>query len=155
MTIRKAVEKDIPEIKRLYRILYADMAALQPEYWRETCQSEAFLKKTITESISDVFIADRDGEVMGFALVQEEDTEDYPALIPYRICYLMDLLVAPGARGAGAGSKLLAAVEAWANERGLAYLELDVLEENRGAARLYERCGYRDVRRTMRKKLRP
>ena len=53
------------------------------------------------------------------------------------------LAVAPGARGRGVASALLAAAEQHARERGARKLSLRVLSTNDAALRLYERLGFR------------
>jgi ribosomal protein S18 acetylase RimI-like enzyme len=53
-----------------------------------------------------------------------------------------DLAVLPSHRGRGIGSKLLQAAEAIARTRDCCVLTLEVLEENQGALRLYERYGF-------------
>jgi ribosomal protein S18 acetylase RimI-like enzyme len=57
--------------------------------------------------------------------------------------YLETLVVAKAHRGAGIGSALLGAIEAHVAGRGLRSLALGHLVANEGAARLYERHGYR------------
>lgn len=54
-----------------------------------------------------------------------------------------DLVVAPEARGAGVGRRLLAAVEAKARELGCCKLTLEVLDNNQRALRTYEAAGFK------------
>ncbi|MGW4997316.1 GNAT family N-acetyltransferase [Streptomyces hydrogenans] len=56
---------------------------------------------------------------------------------------LRSLWVAPGARGRGLATRLVAAVEEWARERGAPLIRLAVLTGNTPARTLYERLGYR------------
>lgn len=56
--------------------------------------------------------------------------------------YLISMWVAQGARGRGVGAALVREVVAWARERGLRRLVLDVADGNAPARRLYERCGF-------------
>ena len=65
----------------------------------------------------------------------------------------MDICVDEKLRGQGVGSALLAACEEWARGRGLEYLELNVLEANEAARRLYERTGYKKIVNVMRMEL--
>jgi len=59
-----------------------------------------------------------------------------------REAYLGELVVAPGARRAGVGGRLVAGVEAWARSRGLHRVTLDTGTANTAARELYERLGY-------------
>ena len=64
------------------------------------------------------------------------------------------IAVDEGWRGRGIGTALMDAAEAWARERGLDALELDVADPNGDARRLYERLGYGLVAHTLVKPLR-
>jgi ribosomal protein S18 acetylase RimI-like enzyme len=57
-----------------------------------------------------------------------------------------DLAVLPECRGHGVGQALLGAAEEMARTLGCCKLTLEVQEDNLPARRLYERCGFRDVR---------
>jgi GNAT superfamily N-acetyltransferase len=58
------------------------------------------------------------------------------------VALLDELYVAPGSRGLGLGSRLLAAVETSVRERGAELLEVNVDGEDVDARRFYERHGY-------------
>lgn len=54
-------------------------------------------------------------------------------------CYLEDLFVAPGSRGAGAGKALIEHVESWARDNGCAKVYWLTAKDNDTAQRLYDR----------------
>jgi ribosomal-protein-alanine N-acetyltransferase len=56
--------------------------------------------------------------------------------------HVADLAVAAGARRIGVGQALMRAGEAWARERGLRALSLDVWSTNERALTFYRRLGY-------------
>jgi GNAT superfamily N-acetyltransferase len=58
------------------------------------------------------------------------------------VALLDELCVAPGSRGQGVGSALLARVEAIAQQRGAELLEINVDGDHTDARRFYERHGY-------------
>jgi GNAT superfamily N-acetyltransferase len=60
------------------------------------------------------------------------------------VALLDELYVAPGDRGRGIGSALLATAEALTLRRGGGLLEINVDGEDRAARRFYERHGYRN-----------
>jgi len=153
MRIRPAVVDDISAIAALYRILFAEMAALQPNIWRPSEMSRSFLLEFIEGERSSILLAEEDGEIAGFAVAQDRDTPPFNCVIQNRYCYLMDMAVAPARRGRGLGRALLGAAESWARGRGLKWLELNVLEENKAAYKLYEQAGLAPAQHLMRKML--
>jgi ribosomal protein S18 acetylase RimI-like enzyme len=59
------------------------------------------------------------------------------------LVYIEALAVAPGSRGRGIGTRLLAEAEEFARSQGRTRLALHVLHSNTGARRLYLRSGFR------------
>ena len=149
--IRRAEVSDLSAIAALYRVLFADMAALQPRVWRPSEMSRSFILELIAGQRSSVLVAERGGEIVGFAVVQDRDTPPLGCIIKNRFCFLLDIVVAPALRGQGLGRALVSAAEEWAKERGLAWLELNVLSENIAAIKLYEHMGMGAAQLTMRK----
>jgi ribosomal protein S18 acetylase RimI-like enzyme len=90
----------------------------------------------------DVVLVAMQGNLqMGYACLVEEHTS--------AIAWVTDLVVAPEWRRRGAGSALLEAGQAWALERGVRRLVLELISKNQGGIRLaqkfgYEFCGYND-----------
>lgn len=62
--------------------------------------------------------------------------------------YVESIAVDAEIRGLGIGGKLMAEAETRARELGLPLLALDVIGDNHGAIRLYERLGYQIVKTT-------
>ena len=87
-------------------------------------------------------VAARDGDLIGFShyLFQRSTWLVNPR------CYLQDLYVSPGARGAGVGRALISAVAAAAKTAGAAHVYWNTHETNAAARRLYdslaERTGF-------------
>src|SRR5581483_8151475 len=66
-----------------------------------------------------------------------------------RMWFLEVVYVRPEARGRGVGVELIREVARRAQAAGAEMLELEVLESNGGARRLYERLGFRTVERSL------
>lgn len=64
------------------------------------------------------------------------------------VAWLEELYVTPDHRGAGLGKRLVEAVAERAEARGCVSVELEVEAEHARAAHLYEREGFRPMRRT-------
>lgn len=67
---------------------------------------------------------------------------------PRNALYVESIAVDADIRGLGIGGKLMAEAEARARELDLPLLALDVIGDNHGAIRLYERLGYEIVKTT-------
>lgn len=85
---------------------------------------------------------DPDGTVCGFAQAQVRRL-----LIADPFVELVGLVVAERARGAGVGTALLAAVEAWAGEHGCAGMRVRSNVVRGRAHRFYLRKGYAELKR--------
>jgi ribosomal protein S18 acetylase RimI-like enzyme len=88
-----------------------------------------------------VLVAMQGGLPVGYACLVEEHTS--------AIAWVTDLVVAPEWRRRRVGSELLEAGQAWALERGVRRLVLEMISKNQGGIRLahkfgYEFCGYND-----------
>ena len=90
-----------------------------------------------------MFVAELDGELVGFASVSERQhwVGDVDG-------YVGELAVAPSASRKGVGRMLIGAAEDWARERGLAHLTLETGASNRTARAFYAALGFleEDVR---------
>lgn len=149
MYIRLATQEDIPAICSLSGELFARMAALEPDIFKQGEQSTAFVQSCFSNAKRDILVAEADGRVVGHAIVEQRETPDYPCMVPHRFVHLMDLVVTEVWRGRGVGTQLMAAVKEWAAARGADYVSLEVVAANRDAARFYDMHGFRAVQHTM------
>ena len=92
-------------------------------------------------------LAERDGELIGYALVavktsEETELDDTWQSDP-RVAEIETLSVAPAARGAGVGSALLDRIDAELEAEGIHDVIIAAFVTNADAIRLYERRGFR------------
>ena len=100
-----------------------------------------FLSSQLSNANSIVLVADRGGEVMGYAYA-ELDGWDYMSLrAPAGL--LHDILVDPAHRGLGIGTLLLDATIAELKLRGAPRVVLSTATQNEGAQRLFAAAGFR------------
>ena len=84
----------------------------------------------------------RDGDERIGGTVVAFDTPDCDLLRRRRdLAVMWDLRVRPDRRGSGVGSRLWAAAEAWARDRGCADIEVETQNVNVGACRFYAAMG--------------
>jgi ribosomal protein S18 acetylase RimI-like enzyme len=98
------------------------------------------LRERVARGAAVVLLACREREAVGVAVC----FIGYSTFRARPLLNLHDIAVLPGARGAGTGRALLAAVEARARALGCCKVTLEVREDNAAARRLYERAGFVD-----------
>jgi GNAT superfamily N-acetyltransferase len=134
MTIRQAVEADVPVIVRLIKGL-AEYEKLQDQAvaTEEAIRDGLFGPRRFAE----VVIAEDESAPVGFALF----FHNYSTFLGKPGLYLEDLFVVPEARGKGVGKALLLHVKALAIARGCGRMEWSVLDWNAPAIGFYEKLG--------------
>ncbi|MEH6942629.1 GNAT family N-acetyltransferase [Bacillus sp. JJ722] len=150
MKIKIATIEDITQIEVLYQELFLEMSNLQPKYIKPAKQDVNFIRNTINDKKSDILLAEKDDSTIGFLLIQELMTPPYNCLVKHKYAFIVDVIVGSQYQSHGIGSVLLSEAKKWAEHRGLDYIELNVLSENIGAMKLYEKLGYKHVMHTMR-----
>ena len=132
--IRPAIAADVPTIATLIRALaeYEKLA-------HEVVLDEDRLREHLfgTRPYAEVFLAEEDGEAIGFALF----FHNYSTFLGKPGIYLEDLFVLPSCRGKGHGKALFLEVVRQARERDCGRLEWSVLNWNEPAIRFYESLG--------------
>lgn len=138
VTVRRAIPPDGPAILRLVEAL-ADYEQLTPP---DDPARERLLRDTFCERPRiDVFLAEFEGEPIGYAIV----FETYSSFLAMPTLYLEDLFVLPEHRGRGAGKLLLAHCIGEAERRGCGRMEWQVLDWNTLARDFYERLDARHL----------
>jgi ribosomal protein S18 acetylase RimI-like enzyme len=146
VVVRRATPADLPPIGRLGALLIEEhhnfdsrrfLAARQ----RTPVDYASFLSTQLADPDVAVLVADRDGDVIGYAYAAVEGY-DYMALRgPAGV--LHDVIVDPEHRGRGVGRLLLDATLAYLKSRGAPRVILWTAEQNEGAQRLFARMGFR------------
>ncbi|MDM1407426.1 GNAT family N-acetyltransferase [Myroides sp. DF42-4-2] len=152
--IRKADIQDLTQVQELYEMLFSSMADLEPNYMKEAKQDESFIRSVILgENDFSIFVAEKEGQIQGFAIAQLQNSPPYNCFVQQRCVYLMDLVVNPRIQGKGFGTKLIERVKEWGQENKVDYFELNVLSTNQKAIELYKRMGLEPFSHSMRMRL--
>ena len=147
IAIRRAVASDAAEIRALASAVQELHAVAMPGLFKSggSVGESQIVARIRTSGVHAYWVAEQDGAIVGHAyaeLVQEAESAWRYA---HRFVALHELAVAERARGAGVGSRLLAAVREWASGTGAARLVVNVWGFNDGARRLYAREGFRTL----------
>jgi GNAT superfamily N-acetyltransferase len=134
VTLRRATVADVDQLSLLfdgYRRFYEQPSDVEG--------ARRFLGARLAAEESIVFVAERDGRLLGF-------TQLYPSFSSgtmNRLWILNDLFVAPEHRRGGVGGALMKAAETFARDTGSKGLVLATQKTNATAKALYERCGWK------------
>jgi ribosomal protein S18 acetylase RimI-like enzyme len=144
---------DIPRLEPLWVSVHHQHQASMPELapyvsdettWRER---RALYEELFAKPDTFLVLASQGDTLVGYALVHmiaASDTWTGDTWVTGdRIAELESIAVAPDHRGAGIGTKLLDAVDAELDRRGIHDVIIGALPGNQGALRLYERRGFR------------
>ena len=109
---------------------------------------EAELREILAEPEKNgVFVADREGAIVGFIEVSIRPWAEGCATRP--VGYVEAWYVDPSVRGSGIGRRLLDAGESWAGARGCREIASDALLDNELSQQAHLAVGFREVERTV------
>ncbi|MCK4028803.1 GNAT family N-acetyltransferase [Streptococcus iners] len=142
MTIRKATQSDIPVLNELLQDILQVHHQARPDIFKSEGQkfSEEQLRQLLDNPAKSVFVYELEGQVVGH-LFCEITTATGDVLEPVKTLYIDDLCVASSVRGQKIGEQLYTFALSYAKEQGCHNLTLDVLADNAGAVRFYDRLG--------------
>jgi len=150
MEYRTAGLNDVEQISMLYQEFFTYNAAQQPLYYRPAIEGGGYPKHIIANEQEELFIAVENDKAIGLLHIAQAQTPPHDCFVPYKFANVVDLYIQPGYRGKSVGAELMNLAKYWAENRGLDYLELNVLAENENAVRFYEREGFQAVSHIMR-----
>lgn len=142
--IRLAAREELSRLERLWVALYEHQRAngmfleLPPDAFAKW---ESGLRPLVGR-FAAVVLAEDAGEIVGFVACRIR------VIPPYfggsATGFISDVYVADSQRGRGVGELMLRHAEEWFASQSIRRMELQVITNNAGAHRLYERLGWRD-----------
>lgn len=144
MTIRLAMERDIPGMLSLLRQVGQVHHEIRPDIFPENTlkYDEAALKALLKDGMRPVFVAVEEDFVAGYCFCVHKD---YGSSLSTRRreVYIDDLCVDENRRGRGIAGALYRHVTGYAKEQGCQFITLNVWCGNDGAMGFYEKAGLR------------
>lgn len=142
VSYRLVEESDFPTIKEMYTLLnsyFYKMGYRLPhpenvgDLWLDS------FRRTLGR-FSNVFIAELDGQVVGFMLCRLKRVPSYMGGV--MVGELSDMWIDSSARRMGIGDKLSRLAMEWMHAQGAHSVEIQVLRDNEASWKLYERMGF-------------
>ncbi|MBO6090404.1 MAG: GNAT family N-acetyltransferase [Lachnospiraceae bacterium] len=144
VTIRKATTEDLARLEELYRELEEDAVLYQPEHFvfsPKGTRTEQ-VKEILDSDTQTMLVAEKDGEVIGFAHLVLIKAKKVPCLKSETSLYLQDLVVTSEFRSQGIGTILMNEAKKYGKEKGADFFRTQVFPQNTDGLRFYERNGF-------------
>ena len=143
MVICRAEEKHIPGMIELLKQVGQVHHVGRPDLFRAGAQkyNEADLQGLLRDENRPIFIAEEDGQVLGYGFCVLKVTKDDPVLADNKTLYIDDLCVDENCRGKHIGKTVYAHIVAYAKSIGCDSVTLNVWAFNESARGFYESLG--------------
>ncbi len=142
ITYRTAAEADFPLLAEMYARLNAYFYGMGYRLPHPENVGQVWLdsfRRTLGR-FSQVFVAEMEGEVVGFMLCRVKRVPAYMGGV--LVGELSDMWIVERARRRGIGDKLSRLALDWLREQGVHSVEIQVLRDNQASWKLYERMGF-------------
>ena len=143
MLLRFAQKADIPAIIALLRQVGQIHYEIRPDIFRSGAQKydESALEVLLADSSRPIFIAEEDGQVLGYCFCILEEVRNDPVLTDSRTLYIDDLCVDANCRGQHVGKALYDHACAYARSLHCDSVTLNVWCGNDSAMAFYQKRG--------------
>jgi len=144
MQIRRAISTDLDPIEKLWKEMMLIHAEFD-DYFITTINAEdshrSFMSNLIGDGGKRVFVAEKDGKLLGYIVVM---IEDYPPIYNHkRFAEISAISVAESERRHGIGRKLLGAALDWCRSQGINRVECAVAVQNPVSQGFWKGVGFR------------
>ncbi|WP_449073462.1 N-acetyltransferase family protein [Ruminococcus sp.] len=152
MTIRKAQEKDIPQIIELLGQVLQIHAEIRPDIFipDTTKYTEQELAALLKDEKKPIYVAVNEEDVcMGYAFCQMKEQPFSNNMVQFQSLFIDDLCVDRFARGQHIGESLFDYVKQEAKRMGCYEVTLNVWAGNTSAEKFYEKMGMKTKERQL------
>ena len=141
--IRRASDADTDTINKLLYQVHKVHSDVRPDLFRAGSKkyTDDELKHIITDNSRPVFVAEKDGVVLGYAFCIHQQYVNDNNMTDVKTLYIDDLCVDESARNAHIGRLLYEYVLDYARNQGYYNVTLNVWADNINAVKFYERLG--------------
>ena len=151
MEIRRAQQNDIPRIIELLGQVLNIHAGGRPDLFipDTTKYSSEELSEMIKDDNNPIFVAVKDGNVLGYAFTQIRQPAHSENMTKIRTLFVDDLCVDENVRGLGTGHALFSFLKQYARENDMYHITLNVWSFNTPAECFYEKEGMKPMETVM------
>ena len=152
MKVRKAEERDIPQIMELLGQVLQIHADIRPDIFipNTTKYTNAELIDMLKEETKPIYVAvDENDRCLGYAFCQLKKQPFSNNMVQFTSLFIDDLCVDKNTRGQHVGQTLFEYVKSEAKKMGCYEVTLNVWEGNTSAEKFYEKMGMKTKERQM------
>lgn len=152
MNIRKAKEKDIPQLIELLGQVLQIHADIRPDIFipNTTKYTDEELKEMLKDETKPIYVAaDEKDKCLGYAFCQLKEQPFSNNMVQFKSLFIDDLCVDKSTRGQHIGEKLFEHVKSEAKKMGCYEVTLNVWTGNTSAEKFYEKMGMKTKERQM------
>lgn len=152
MKVRKAEERDIPQIMELLGQVLQIHADIRPDIFipNTTKYTNAELIDMLKEETKPIYVAvDENDRCLGYAFCQLKKQPFSNNMVQFTSLFIDDLCVDKNTRGQHVGQTLFEYVKSEAKKLGCYEVTLNVWEGNTSAEKFYEKMGMKTKERQM------
>ena len=141
--LRRAEERDIPALDKLLYEVHKVHSDVRPDLFRAGTKKygDQELRKILADDARPVFVAEKDGQVLGYAFCIHRQFVNDGSMTDVKTLYIDDLCVEEAVRGEHIGRRLYEHVLEYARQSGCYNVTLNVWADNRNAVKFYESIG--------------
>jgi GNAT superfamily N-acetyltransferase len=143
-TIRTATASDLPRVMAIVRATVNAMRVYGNDQWDDRYPDESRFRRDV--DAAPLFVAERDGVVIGFITVDQDESDGYARLVWTNdgdgSTIIHRFAVAPEAQKAGVASALERFACDLARQRGIQHMKVDTHSSNAGMQAFLIRKGY-------------
>lgn len=142
--IRRAGRDDVPAVVELNGIIQGLHYGRRPDWFKpvDAASFVSIVGRWLDSPDAVVFVAEQDGEVIGYAAGIQSERSDHPLVHPATYVELDQIVVALTHRGRGIGRALGERVISWAESQGVQRVEVATWAFDDAAVPLFEQLGF-------------
>ena len=146
MRIRQAVSTDSSQLSSLCMDVQSLHAEHHPDIFKMPRSEDfaiAFFEEILADPATRIFLAEGDGQALGYILCKLVERQETPFTFPMRYLLIDQISVRPEIQGQGVGAALLKQAEQLAKEWKISRIQLDSWDFNIKAHAFFENMGFK------------
>lgn len=149
--ITAATIEDYEEVNAIVKEGQDEHAEALPHIFKKVEQAipQSYFCELLEDPACEILIAKNNNEVIGFAVMELNESPPFDTMTPRAFAYMNDFGVKNCHQGVGIGTELFKVCMEWSKNKGAASLELNVWEFNKRAIAFYEKFEMNSISRKM------